>query len=334
MSYSIQFCVLGFMFLFAAEGATANSYHDAGKALLEGETSYTKSLIQDTGCNESPECIELSIIYQIINDNSAAAIKQLNAYQTQYADAARTHAFAAEAWRSIGHQVNIFRKRTYYNKALQAKFRAGLGTTTLPRYQVLRASAFGQEGDIAAQRALTAEIAATDPKWGFIAEINLAQNTDDFAHGEKVVLQALADYPNDFFINERVAQYYWTLDDLNQAQKHFLKACEAVPEAFWHDRKDWLDACTLVVQFTEQKSINPEAAISALKRVLEEQQLLTLTNLEYAVALLQLIDKLGDEVHRNAAIKFLDRFIKDSDNTALIDRAFEVRNASTARDTL
>ncbi|CAI8156147.1 MAG: Uncharacterised protein [Pseudidiomarina mangrovi] len=236
---------------------------------------------------------------------------------------ARTHAFAAEAWRIIGHQVNIFRKRTYYKKALQAKFRAGLSDSAEPRHRVLRASAFGQEGDIVAQRELTAEIVLEDAKWGLIAQLNLAQNTDDFAWGTRIAEEAFSSYPDDFFINERVAQFYWTIGNLAKAQHHFLTACKSVPDVNWFDRKKWLDSCLLVAQFAKQDGMNNDAEVTALNVILAEHQRLTIDNLEHAIRLL----KIAGDNDRAIALEFLERLIRHSDNAALTDEAAKTLKA-------
>ncbi|RUO41983.1 hypothetical protein CWE22_07530 [Pseudidiomarina aestuarii] len=319
MRFAIPLCWLGLLYVSMSQSAAASSYKEAGEALLEGETNTAKSLIQNPGCAASPKCNELAVLFHIYTDDSDTGIERLSAYEVKYADEARTHAFAAEAWRSIAHQVNIFRKRTYYNKALQAKFRAGAADSALPRYKVLRASAFGQEGDIAAQRKLTADIVVNDDKWGRIAQLNLAQNTDDFEWGASVAAEAIASYPDDFFINERVAQFYWTLGNIDKAQQHFLVACKSAPEVDWFDRKKWLDSCFLVAQFADQDGMNREAAVAALRFVLAEHQLLTSDNLEYAKLLL----KIAGENERAPANAFLERVIRQSDDETLVDAAIK-----------
>ena len=273
MKFAIQLCWVGLLYVFMSQSAVASSYQEAGEALFKGETDAAKSLIQNPGCAASPECSELVVLFHIFLDDVDAAIEQLNAYEKKYTNEARTHAFAAEAWRSIGHQVNIFRKRTYYNKALQAKFRAGAAESALPRYKVLRASAYGQEGDIAAQRKLTSDIVAGDAKWGHIAQLNLAQNTDDVVWGTSVAVAAIASYPDDFFINERVAQFYWTIGNIVKAQQYFSVACRLAPTANWYDRKKWLDSCLLVVQFAEQYDLDEEALIDEATKTLKAYNL-------------------------------------------------------------
>ncbi|WP_417657155.1 hypothetical protein [Pseudidiomarina aestuarii] len=323
MKFAIRLCWLGLLYVFMSQSAAASSYKKAEEALFEGETNAAQSLIQNPGCAASPECSELAVLYHLFTDDSDTAIKRLSAYEVKYADEARTHAFAAEAWRSIGHQVNIFRKRTYYNKALQAKFRAGAAESALPRYKVLRASAFGQDGELAAQRKLTADIVANDAKWGRIAQLNLAQNTDDFEWGTSVAAAAIASYPDDFFINERVAQFYWTIGNIAKAQQHFLVACKSAPPVDWFDRKKWLDSCFLVARFADQDDVNREAGVTALHFVLAEHQLLTIDNLEYAKLLL----KIAGENDRTPANAFIERVIRQSDNETLVDAAIKTAKA-------
>lgn len=326
MKFALKYYLIGFIYFVMPLCAVAQDYIQAAEALLEGDTSYAYNAIQQPDCKKSPQCVELSILYHLMSDKVDVAIDELNTYEVAYSNEARTHAFAAETWRLIGHQVNIFRKRTYYKKALQAKFQAGVKLSALPQHKVMLASAHGQQGEIDNQKTLTADIIETAPKWGAIAQINLAQNMDDFVYGEKIVAQALNKYPEDFFINERVAQFYWTIDKPIEAQQHFLKACKTKPQAYWYDRKKWLEACTLVVQFTEQENINPQAAVDALVRILSEHTLLTLTNVEYAVLLLQTSENLAEQAAKDIALAFLESVIHFSKNKNLVRIASDAKN--------
>lgn len=316
MKFLTVLCALCFGLLTLAP-ACSDELEMASQALLQGDTRLAKKLIEHSKKATTPELFELNVAYQIVLKDIDAAIEILTVYETQYASLARTHAFAAEAWRSIGHQVNIFRKRGYYNKALQAKLQAGVAANTSPKFMVMRASALGQTEEISHQQKVTQEIASIDQKWGYIAQINLAQNSENFTRGKELALQAIANHPNDFFVNERVAQYYWTLGDDIQAQRYFLRACKNRILGQWYDNVKWLNACQLVVHFTEEKGLAPEAGISALKVLLAEFSLFTYENVDYARQLI----RIADDKNTKIAADYLNRVIQSSSDSELVSAA-------------
>ncbi|MEP1445232.1 MAG: hypothetical protein ABJK37_03835 [Paraglaciecola sp.] len=316
MKLLTAFCAL-YVGLMTMIPASANEFKLASDALLQGDTKLAKKRIENSRGAKTPECFELEVVYHIFVEKIETAIEILSVYESQFKHAARTHAFAAEAWRSIGHQVNIFRKRGYYNKALQAKLQAGVAINSSPKNMVMRASALGQTEEISHQQKLTQEIASIDQKWGYIAQINLAQNSENFTKGKKLALDAIANYPNDFFVNERVAQYYWTIGDETGAQRYFLRACKNRVVGQWYDNVKWLNSCQLVVHFTDEKGLAPEAAISALTVLLSEFTLFTYANVAHAKQLLRLAEPKNSKV----AADYLNRVIKSSSDSKLVNAA-------------
>lgn len=286
----------------------------AASAMMQGNYDFMSKLLDDKSLSSDIRLLELEIVYHILQDDTDTAINKLEAYLEQNSRNAAAQAFAGEAWRSIGHQVNIFRKGTYYDKAVDAKLLAGTADNTKPKYMVMRASALGQNGKLEEQYNLTNEIVDLDEKWGFVARINLSQNIEAFEEGKDLSALATTAYPHDFFINERTAQFYWTLSDYAQAQKHFLVACRNHPRSGWYDNMKWLYACNLVVRFVEEDSLAPEAGIEALTLLLNEFTLFTHDTITYAATLLKLAE--GDD--KEFAIAFLERVIKHSNNQQLI----------------
>lgn len=200
--------------------------------LLGADATKAKALLNSVKQPASPKLIELEVIYHLMLGNTENAINQLNEYEKRFGDTADTHAFAAEAWRRVGHQANIFSKRKYYNKALALKWRAGELARGNPKWLVLQASAAAQLDKRSSinsdEFTLTKQVMSLDARWGFIAQINLAQNTDDIAKGLSLSQQAHERFPDDLFVQERIAQFYWRLGERARSQRNFFKPVKTI----------------------------------------------------------------------------------------------------------
>ncbi|SNY58656.1 hypothetical protein SAMN06297280_3457 [Arsukibacterium tuosuense] len=299
----------------------ASEQEAAEHALLQGDATKTKALLDSIEQPASPKHLELEVIYHLMLGNTESAINQLNEYEKRFGDRADTHAFAAEAWRRVGHQANIFSKRKYYNKALASKWRAGELAPGNPKWLVLQASAAAQldkRNKISSDEfTLTKQVMSLDEKWGFIAQINLAQNTDDIKQGLILTQQAHERFPDDFFVQERIAQFYWRLGERAQSQQHFFQACKNYPQTSWFDKLKWLNSCLQVAVFADKYGLGREVGVQALSELLRSFKLPTKDNLDLAIMLTQLAQ--GDEAQ--PAWDFLNTVIRTSNDQNLVKAA-------------
>jgi len=291
--------------------------------LVQGDTSLAAKLLAEQGDikDDNHQLSKLNIMLQIELEDNDAAERLLLSFESRFADNPDTFAFAADAWRDLGHQAGIFSKFGFYKKGVQAKLRAGEVGPDNAEYVALRAgaSAHGSSygADASLQKTLTDKAIALDKKWGYVAKLNYAQNTDDEESGVTTARQALNDFPNDFVVLERVAQYYWTIDNLAQAQQTFAQACEYRPVQSWYQEVKWINACYQVAVFSQKHGLATKLGEQALHRLLETYKLPTKQNLEIADLLLAIADQEGNQL----AIQRLNQVITHANDEALIKRA-------------
>lgn len=291
--------------------------------LVQGDTRRASKLLaeQERIKDDNHQLSKLAIMLQIeLKDNDAAERLLLN-FESRFADNPDTFAFAADAWRDLGHQAGIFSKFGFYKKGVQAKLRAGEVGPDNAEYVALRAgaSAHGSRygADASLQKTLTDKAIALDKKWGYIAKLNYAQNTDDQQSGVAAAKAAVEEFRDDFVVLERVAQYYWTIDNLAQAQQTFAQACEYRPAQRWYREVKWINACYQVAVFSQEYGLAAKPGEQALNRLLETYKLPTKQNLEIAELLLAIADQEGNQL----AIQRLNQVITNANNEALIKRA-------------
>jgi len=328
MSKSVLFYLL-FAFLSATHFGFTKETDEVDYALLQGDTTKLQALLEGSKQPASPKFIELEVIYHLILGNTENAINRLNEYEKRFGDIADTHAFAAEAWRRVGHQSSIFSKRKYYNKALASKWRAGELAPGNPKWLVLQASAAAQLDNRNKKNsdevALTKQVMSLDEKWGFIAQMNLAQNTDDVEEGLSLTELANERFPDDFFVQERIAQFFWRLGKNAQSQQHFFQACKNYPYGSWFDKVKWLNACQQVTVFSDKYGMDREVGAQALSVLLSSFTLPTKDNLDLAIMLIQLAQ--GDKAQ--PAWDFLNNIIQTSDDPDLVKTAKKVLDKNT-----
>lgn len=272
----------------------------ATHSLIQGDHTLVRELLSASPkLNKS--LIKLKIIHLLQSKEIEAAINDLELLEHKYPNNPETFVFSAEVWRSIGHEVSIFSKRKYYRKAVEAKLMAGKLGQNQAKYLTIQASASGQSktygGNKSAQQPITEKISRLDRKWGYIAKINLAQNQEQFEQAVSLAKQAAADFPHDFNVLERIAKLYWTLRDYSHSQHFFYKACQNNPKEDWHTQINWLNACWQTAIFAEEKELNIQFGIHALKILLQEYTLPTQSNYEIYEYLLKISEQdVKDEV--------------------------------------
>ncbi|MGB0217153.1 MAG: hypothetical protein ACPF9E_17105 [Alteromonas oceani] len=258
---------------------------------------------------------------QIELENNDAAERLLLSFESRFADNPDTFAFAADAWRDLGHQAGIFSKFGFYKKGVQAKLRAGEVGPDNAEYVALRAgaSAHGSSygADASLQKTLTDKAIALDQKWGYIAKLNYAQNTDDQQSGVVAAKAAVEEFHDDFVVLERVAQYYWTIDNLAQAQQTFAQACEYPPVQSWYREVKWINACYQVALFSQEHGLAVKPGEQALNRLLATYKLPTSQNVEIAVLLLDIAQQENSQL----AVQRLNQAIAHANDEALVRRA-------------
>ncbi len=307
-----------------APSTDAHVISQALHALFQGDDASAKVLIENEATAHTRAFDELEILYQLEKRNIDTVIQRLEQYESRYRTLPEAFDFSAQIWRSVGHEVNIFSKRGYYKRALAAKSKTGLLAPHSPYFLTLRASAIGQDDDLAredeSQLSVTNKITSMDKKWGFISRINYAQSTGNKSSGKKLSENAALEYKQDFEIQERIAQYYWTIGQKEQAQQHFLIACHNPPAPSWHNNIMWFNSCYQVAYFSQQYSINIDAGIKALNTLLNHYRLPTRNNFDLAVMLLDLSQK-----HTaTQALALLKRIIEESDEPELVKQAVAI----------
>ena len=291
--------------------------------LVQGDTRRASKLLaeQERIKDDNHQLSKLAIMLQIeLKDNDAAERLLLN-FESRFADNPDTFAFAADAWRDLGHQAGIFSKFGFYKKGVQAKLRAGEVGPDNAEYVALRAgaSAHGSRygADASLQKTLTDKAIALDKKWGYIAKLNYAQNTDDQQSGVAAAKAAVEEFRDDFVVLERVAQYYWTIDNLAQAQQTFAQACEHPPAQSWYREVKWINACYQVAVFSQEYGLAAKPGEQALNRLLTIYKLPTRQNLEIAGLLLDIAHPENCQL----AVQRLNQAITHANDEALVKRA-------------
>ncbi|MBC3764796.1 hypothetical protein [Neptunicella marina] len=291
--------------------------------LVQGDTSLAARLLaeQNKSKQQNPELSKLDIMLQIELEDTDAAERRLLTFETRFAHNPDTFAFAADAWRDIGHQASIFSKFGFYKKGVKAKLRAGEVAPNSAEYVALRAgaSAHGSSygADDSLQKPLTDKAIELDKKWGYVARLNYAQNTDDQQLGVTAAQQAVEDFPADFVVLERVAQYYWTIDDISSSQQHFFRACENRPQQKWYREIKWINACYQVAVFSQKQQLLPKSGVQALNLLLKTYRLPTKQNLDIAELLLDIAGGQNSEL----AVQRLRDIVKLGKDSALFKRA-------------
>lgn len=304
-----------------SKGIDRQVYEKAIHALIQGDRKLAEKIIEDNYMAQPQVFSELEIILLLEQGEIDTVIDKLEQYESDYAELAKTFSFTAKVWRSVGHKVSVFRKRAFYKRALKAKVRAGNLEPENPYFLTLKASAVGHDDGLASlgetQLTVTNKIISLDKKWGLIAQINYAQNTDDIATGKALAQRAAAELPQDFDIHERVAQYYWTIGIREKAQQHFLIACRHPPEDSWHNKIAWSDACYQVAQFAHRYSMRNDLGVDALNILLSRYNLPTRTNLDLVV----MLSKLTNSALPDSAVTILHHIAASSENKKMLEVA-------------
>lgn len=299
----------------------SNKITAAQHALIQGETEPSNVLIKQGEVTDNYNLMALEILYLIEQEKTDEAEEKLIILEKQFSEQPETFAFSAEVWRAIAHQASIFSKRGYYKKAVQARIKAGQVAPNNPRYLTMQASALGQGksygGDESEQKSLTSKIVQLDKKWGYIAQINLAQNSDDYRLGEKLSSEAAKEFKDDFDVLERVGKFYWTMNRYDAAQQYFLQACKAKPSQEWYIEVKWFNACYLVATFAQEESAPKEKGITALNILLQKYPLPTQQNFDIARLLLSI----SNDKDTTLAKQLFSRILKESDNKKLKAKA-------------
>ena len=291
--------------------------------LVQGDTSRASKLLaeQERLKDDNHQLSKLAIMLQIELKNNDTAERLLLSFESRFADNPDTFAFAADAWRDLGHQAGVFSKFGFYKKGVQAKLRAGEVGPDNAEYVALRAgaSAHGSSygADASLQKTLTDRAIALDKKWGYIAKLNYAQNTDDQQSGLAAAKEAVEEFHDDFVVLERVAQYFWTIDNLAQAQQTFAQACEYPPVQSWYREVKWINACYQVAVFSQEHGLAVKPGEQALNRLLATYKLPTTQNVEIAGLLLDIAQQENSQL----AIQRLNQAITHTNDKALVKLA-------------
>lgn len=293
-------------------------------ALVQGDPVIAEMLINRHRDNHKPftkPLLQLQALYLVEQKRTDEAIDAVTALQQRFQNDAEISAFSAELWRSIGHQASIFSKLGYYRRAVESKIKAGELAPNSARYLTLKASALGQSkkygGSPELQREFTDKIVELDAKWGYIAQINLAQNQDDFSRATELAASASAQFPKDFDILQRIAKLHWTMGQRRKAQDHFYLSCQQTVEQQWQPLLDWRNACHQVVDFAVEHELQPEKAILAIEHLLRHHRLLTAGNYVLVQAYFQLQPK-QQAAH---VIQLLKRFADQAAQVSLRRKA-------------
>jgi len=220
----------------------------------------------------------MKAILSRLNDKASSRLQNLIDI---YGNNPDVNFFAAGIWKELAHQVSIFSKVKYYRRAVESYIRAGELAPNNAKYVRKQASSYGQPsmmgGDAVKQKPLLNKIKALDPQYGFIAEMDLAQNEEKYELASQLADQAVADFPDSFILHERAAQMHWTIGNYERAQRLFLRACK-FPEPSGIDRELWISSCYSVVYLTLEVEKGHLLAVQAMQRVLSVNQLITAEN--------------------------------------------------------
>ena len=319
----LVFCIASYTTRAEENEGLSQQIHAAFHYLVQGDTSRATKLLaeQEAIKDDSHQLSKLAIMLHIELENNDAAERSLLSFESRFADNPDTFAFAADAWRDIGHRAGIFSKFVFYKKGVQAKLRAGEIGPENAEYVALQAgaSAHGRRygADASLQKILTDKAIALDKKWGYIAKLNYAQNTDDQQSGLAAAKEAVEEFHDDFVVLERVAQYYWTIDNLAQAQQTFAQACEYPPVQSWYREVKWINACYQVAVFSQEHGLAVKPGEQALHRLLAFYKLPTEQNVDIAGLLLDIAHPENSQL----AVQRLNQIIIHANDKALVKRA-------------
>tara|TARA_B100001123_G_scaffold191229_1_gene218217 strand:+ start:1087 stop:2133 length:1047 start_codon:yes stop_codon:yes gene_type:complete len=318
----LVFCIASYTTRAEENEGLSQQIHAAFHYLVQGDTSRATKLLaeQEAIKDDSHQLSKLAIMLHIELENNDAAERSLLSFESRFADNPDTFAFAADAWRDIGHRAGIFSKFVFYKKGVQAKLRAGEIGPENAEYVALQAgaSAHGRRygADASLQKILTDKAIALDKKWGYIAKLNYAQNTDDQQSGLAAAKAAVREFHDDFVVLERVAQYYWTIDNLAQAQLTFAQACECRPAQSWYREVKWINACYQVAVFSQEHGLAVKPGEQALHRLLAFYKLPTEQNVDIAGLLLDIAHPENSQL----AVQRLNQIIIHANDKALVKR--------------
>ena len=319
----LVFCIASYTTRAEENEGLSQQIHAAFHYLVQGDTSRATKLLaeQEAIKDDSHQLSKLAIMLHIELENNDAAERSLLSFESRFADNPDTFAFAADAWRDIGHRAGIFSKFVFYKKGVQAKLRAGEIGPENAEYVALQAgaSAHGRRygADASLQKILTDKAIALDKKWGYIAKLNYAQNTDDQQSGLAAAKEAVEEFHDDFVVLERVAQYFWTIDNLAQAQQTFAQACEYPPVQSWYREVKWINACYQVAVFSQEHGLAVKPGEQALNRLLATYKLPTTQNVEIAGLLLDIAQQENSQL----AIQRMNQAITHTNDKALVKLA-------------
>ena len=319
----LVFCIASYTTRAEENEGLSQQIHAAFHYLVQGDTSRATKLLaeQEAIKDDSHQLSKLAIMLHIELENNDAAERSLLSFESRFADNPDTFAFAADAWRDIGHRAGIFSKFVFYKKGVQAKLRAGEIGPENAEYVALQAgaSAHGRRygADASLQKILTDKAIALDKKWGYIAKLNYAQNTDDQQSGLAAAKEAVEEFHDDFVVLERVAQYFWTIDNLAQAQQTFAQACEYPPVQSWYREVKWINACYQVAVFSQEHGLAVKPGEQALHRLLAFYKLPTEQNVDIAGLLLDIAHPENSQL----AVQRLNQIIIHANDKALVKRA-------------
>ena len=297
----------------------------AENALLQGsyKLAYELSLLPSS----SIKLDKLKILYHLERAELEQAEQGIEKLERRYSDLAETFAFSAEAWRSLGHQASLFSKRGYYQRAVDARIKAGDKAPNESKYLTLKASALGQGsfgGDTEGQAELTKVIQKQEGKWADIAQINLLQNLGKEGQGKRLAKQLREKYPNDFDVLERVAQYYWSHSEQELAQISFYLACVNRPKFSWYAQVKWINACYQSAIFAKKNKQNVELGRKALVELTQVFTLFTEVNLELA----ELLYSLPDPEAKVLAKRYVQQLLATGGEANLVSRANNILKSS------
>lgn len=316
----------------AQVSVTLEELEEATLVMAQGDLAKAEKLMSITlnkGNALAKPLLQLQALYFVERESTDKAIDAVTALELRYPNHADTFAFSSEVWRSIGHQASIFSKLGYYRRAVESKIKAGELAPDSARYLTLKASALGQSkkygGTPELQSEITEKIVKLDVKWGYIAQINLAQNQDDFALATQLAKSAAKQFPQDFDILHRIAKLHWTMGQRRMAQDYFYLSCQQKVEQQWQTQLDWRNACHQVVDFAVEHELQPDKAVLAIENLLQHHRLLTADNF----VLLQTYFQLHPQQQAAHVIQLLKQFAENADQTRLRRKAITLYSSVT-----
>lgn len=115
----------------------------------------------------------------------------------------------------------------------------------------------------------------------------------------------------------QLINFYWTIDNLAQAQQTFAQACEYPPVQSWYREVKWINACYQVAVFSQEHGLAVKPGEQALNRLLATYKLPTRQNVEIAGLLLDIAQQENSQL----AIQRLNQAITYANDEALVKLA-------------